>query len=56
MAAARAGMPLFAAWLGDWRFLTICGVLALLAAVALLPLMRKQPQVVYEAVSFSSTH
>lgn len=42
MAAARAGMPLFAAWLGDWRFLVICGVLALLAALALLPLVRMQ--------------
>ncbi|KAA0109696.1 MFS transporter [Mycolicibacterium sp. P9-22] len=41
MAVARAGMPLFAAWLGDWRFLAICGALALLAAVALLPLARR---------------
>jgi predicted MFS family arabinose efflux permease len=39
MALARAGSPLLAAWLGDWRFLIICGVLALIAAVALIPLI-----------------
>lgn len=55
MALARAGMPLFAAWLGDWRFLVICGVLALLAAVALLPLVRVQPQSGCGADSLSAT-
>ncbi|MCV7134592.1 MFS transporter [Mycobacterium hodleri] len=40
MALARAGMPLFGAWLADWRFLVICGALALVAALALLPMVR----------------
>lgn len=39
IALARAGMPVFAAWLADWRFLAICGVLALIATLALLPLV-----------------
>ncbi|KAA0081801.1 MFS transporter [Mycolicibacterium sp. P9-64] len=43
MAIARAGMPLLAAWLGDWRFLMICGALALVGALALLPLVRVPP-------------
>ncbi|MBT2270828.1 MFS transporter [Rhodococcus qingshengii] len=38
-ALARAGSPLLGAWLADWRFLMVCGVLALVAAVALLPLL-----------------
>jgi hypothetical protein len=41
IAIARAGMPVFGAWLADWRFLVISGVLALIAAVALLPLMAR---------------
>ena len=40
MAIARAGMPLLATWLGDWRFLVICGALAFIASAALLPLVR----------------
>ncbi|MGE0216888.1 MFS transporter [Mycolicibacterium sp.] len=43
IALARAGMPVFAAWLSDWRFLVICGVLSLIAALALLPLVRQPP-------------
>lgn len=38
MALARAGAPLFAAWLGDWRFLVIGGTVALIGSVALIPL------------------
>lgn len=38
-ALARAGSPLLAAWLGDWRFLVGCGVLSLIAAFALLVLL-----------------
>ncbi|MGW0036596.1 MFS transporter [Gordonia sp. NPDC003376] len=38
MAVARAASPLMGAWLGDWRFLVICGAGALVASVALLPL------------------
>jgi len=40
MAIARAGLPLLGAWLGDWRFLVLCGALALVAAAVLLPLVR----------------
>jgi predicted MFS family arabinose efflux permease len=43
IALARAGMPLLGAWLGDWRFLVICGGLAFVAAAALLPLVRVRP-------------
>jgi predicted MFS family arabinose efflux permease len=43
MAIARAGMPLLGAWLGDWRFLMICGALALAGALALLPMVRVRP-------------
>jgi hypothetical protein len=43
MALARAGMPLLGTWLGDWRFLVVCGVLAFIASAALLPLVRVQP-------------
>jgi predicted MFS family arabinose efflux permease len=43
MAIARAGMPLLGAWLGDWRFLMICGALALVGALALLPMVRVRP-------------
>ncbi|MBB5161202.1 MFS transporter [Mycobacterium sp. AZCC_0083] len=49
MAIARAGMPLLGAWLGDWRFLMICGALALIGALALLPLVRVPP---VEAAAF----
>jgi predicted MFS family arabinose efflux permease len=46
IALARASMPVVAAWLADWRFLTVSGVLALVAAAALLPLRanRRVPQ------------
>ncbi|AZG47751.1 MFS transporter [Gordonia insulae] len=43
MAFARAGSPLLGAWLGDWRFLVGCGVVALVAAIALLPLIGVRP-------------
>jgi predicted MFS family arabinose efflux permease len=38
MALARAGAPLGAAWLSDWRFLVLAGLASLGAALALLPL------------------
>lgn len=38
-ALARAGYPLVATWLGDWRFLVIGGVVSLVGALALLPLV-----------------
>jgi predicted MFS family arabinose efflux permease len=41
VALARAGMPVFAAWLEDWRFLAVSGLLSFIAAVALVPLMRQ---------------
>ncbi len=34
-ALSRAGLPVGAAWLGDWRYLVICGLLSLAAAAAL---------------------
>ncbi|GIE81941.1 hypothetical protein Aph02nite_78910 [Actinoplanes philippinensis] len=37
IALARAGVPLLAVWLADWRFLVLLGVGTLLAAVALIP-------------------
>lgn len=37
MALSRAGAPLGAVWLGDWRFLVAAGAMALLSAAALLP-------------------
>lgn len=43
MALARAGSPLLGAWLGDWRFLVICGTVALIASAALLPMVRTSP-------------
>lgn len=43
MSFARAGMPLLGAWLSDWRFLVICGTLALVAALALLALVWVRP-------------
>lgn len=43
MALAKAGSPLLGAWLGDWRFLVVCGVLAMVAAAALLPLLGSKP-------------
>lgn len=46
MAIARAGMPLLAAWLGDWRFLMICAALALVGALALVPMVRVRPMTV----------
>ncbi|MFF0815064.1 MFS transporter [Rhodococcus sp. NPDC003318] len=42
MALARAGLPLIATWLGDWRFLVMCGVVALCGALAMLPLTRQR--------------
>ncbi|BBB02051.1 putative major facilitator superfamily MFS_1 [Actinacidiphila reveromycinica] len=42
MALARAGTPLVAAWLEDWRFLVLLGSVTAVAAVALLPLVRYQ--------------
>ncbi|HLS79365.1 MAG TPA: MFS transporter [Nocardia sp.] len=38
VAASRAGTPLAAAWLADWRFLVVIGAATLLAAAALVPL------------------
>ncbi|WP_232839661.1 MULTISPECIES: MFS transporter [Nocardia] len=38
LALSRAGTPLAAAWLSDWRFLLLVGTAALLAAAALVPL------------------
>ncbi|MFE6857696.1 MFS transporter [Nocardia sp. NPDC057668] len=45
IALSRAGAPLAAAWLRDWRFLVIMGAAALIAALALLPLSRRRPAV-----------
>jgi len=42
IAIARASMPVLAAWLADGRFLVVCGVMALFAAAALLPLRPKR--------------
>ncbi|WP_067657789.1 MFS transporter [Nocardia harenae] len=39
-ALSRAGTPLAAAWLADWRFLVLLGAACLLAALALLPVAR----------------
>jgi predicted MFS family arabinose efflux permease len=39
IALSRAGAPLLAAWLADWRFLVVLGVSTLLAAAALVPLI-----------------
>ncbi|WP_278265777.1 MFS transporter [Nocardia sp. AG03] len=54
IALSRAGAPLAATWLGDWRFLVAVGVAALLAAVALIPLSRngseEHPVVVQDCV------
>ncbi|MFD1815285.1 MFS transporter [Rhodococcus gannanensis] len=41
MALARAGTPLVATWLGDWRFLAVCGVVSILGALALVPLIKR---------------
>ncbi|MFE5476302.1 MFS transporter [Nocardia sp. NPDC056541] len=43
IALSRAGAPLAATWLGDWRFLVAIGLAALLAAIALIPLSRTPP-------------
>ncbi|MGV9823252.1 MFS transporter [Nocardia xishanensis] len=40
IALSRAGAPLAATWLGDWRFLVATGVAGLVAAAALIPLSR----------------
>ncbi|MFC8528123.1 MFS transporter [Nocardia sp. NPDC057227] len=40
IALSRAGTPLAAAWIGDWRFLVLLGAACLLAALALLPVAR----------------
>ncbi|MCQ8829956.1 MFS transporter [Streptomyces malaysiensis] len=42
MACARAGTPLVAAWLENWRFLILLGSVTAVAAVALVPLVRYQ--------------
>lgn len=44
MAFARAGTPLVAAWLENWRFLVLLGAVTAIAAAALLPLVRYQRQ------------
>ena len=44
IALARAGAPLRAAWLADWRFLVLLGAATLLAAVALVPLIKPANQ------------
>lgn len=38
-ALARAGLPLVASWLGDWRFLVLCGVVSIVGTLALVPLL-----------------
>ncbi|MEZ5152308.1 MFS transporter [Rhodococcus zopfii] len=38
-ALARAGFPLVASWLGDWRFLVLCGVVSIVGTLALVPLL-----------------
>lgn len=43
IALSRAGAPLAAAWLADWRFLVAMGIAALIAAAALIPLSRTPP-------------
>ncbi|WP_458318803.1 MFS transporter [Mycolicibacterium brisbanense] len=43
MALARAGTPIVAAWLGDWRFLIGSGAIALAGALALIPLTADRP-------------
>ena len=40
IALARAGAPLLAAWLADWRFLVLLGTATALAAAALVPVAR----------------
>lgn len=50
-ALARAGSPLLGAWLADWRFLVVSGSLALIAAVALLPLIGVKSTVEGELVA-----
>lgn len=42
MALARAGTPLAAAWLEDWRFLVLLGSVTAVASAALVPLVRRQ--------------
>lgn len=41
IALSRAGSPLVAAWLADSRFLVVTGIASLLAALALVPLIRR---------------
>ncbi|MFE7225109.1 MFS transporter [Nocardioides sp. NPDC057577] len=41
MALSRAGAPLGAVWLGDWRFLVAAGAMTLLSAAALIPVARR---------------
>ncbi|WP_067702019.1 MFS transporter [Nocardia jejuensis] len=40
IALSRAGTPLAAAWLSDWRFLVLTGTASLIAASALVPVAR----------------
>ena len=42
MALSRAGAPLGAIWLGDWKFLVAAGTMTLLSAAALLPASRHE--------------
>lgn len=43
IALARAGVPLLAVWLADWRFLVLLGGGTLFAAAALIPLWTAKP-------------
>ncbi|WOC11447.1 hypothetical protein MP11Mi_05150 [Gordonia sp. MP11Mi] len=53
MALARAGSPLVGAWLGDWRFLAVSGVVALAGAAVLVPLARRRVRSVEQPESDS---
>lgn len=44
LAVSRAGGPLLAAWLADWRFLVVTGAAVLLSAAALVPLTRARTE------------
>ncbi len=45
IALARAGAPLLATWLADWRFLIVLGTGTVLSAFALVPLARRRTEV-----------
>ncbi|MEV0248918.1 MFS transporter [Nocardia sp. NPDC050712] len=55
IALSRAGAPLAAAWLRDWRFLVIMGAAALLAALALVPLARFRRALLPDAAALPTT-